>query len=54
MTGASFTAEYNNYGAGGGAGVPPAAPAARSVIRLRMIGSWLLWLAWGWYAYPQL
>lgn len=44
MTGASFTAAY--LGTAGGNPSPPSL-AARSVIRIRMIGQWLVWLG-GW------
>lgn len=47
MTGASLTAVYVQ----GGTATSPGAPAARSVIRIRMIAQWLMWLGGWWYAY---
>jgi hypothetical protein len=52
MTGASFTSAYL-FDSGAGTPGESGAVASRSVIRIRMIGSWLVWLAWGWYAYTQ-
>ncbi len=42
MTGASYLAAYVEYAGSGD--VPPEASTARSVIRIRVIGQWLVWL----------
>ena len=49
MTGASLTATY----VVAAAPASPGASDARSVIRIRMIGSWLVWLGGLWHAYTQ-
>ena len=50
MTGASLTAAYL-FESGAGTPGDAGAVAARSVIRIRLIGQWLVWLG-GWLAAP--